>query len=274
MRGNNYRFLNIRASSTNPNDDQGSSMDQNTGNDSNEFEFGIHLDNLSETEAETSEEAREPAEEEISRSEPDETQGTDAADAGETAEEAPEEAAKESMAQLFPAIKGVERQLEELANAFESKIKYDEHKNKVIDDLHQSLQDYRDGLLKKYLQRIFTDVIKIVDDARKLAGYYWNQPFCEENNKKLLQYLEEMAQELEDMFAWEGVETFNTEGEALDPTRQRVINKIETDDPEKNKKIAERLRPGYEWDGKIIRPEIVSIYIYNQENTLDSNEET
>jgi len=247
-------------------------MDQNTGNDSNEFEFGIHLDNLSETEAETSEEAREPAEEEISRSEPDETQGTDAADAGETAEEAPEEAAKESMAQLFPAIKGVERQLEELANAFESKIKYDEHKNKVIDDLHQSLQDYRDGLLKKYLQRIFTDVIKIVDDVRKLAGHYREQPFSEENNAKLLQYLEDMAQELEDMFGWEGVEAFTTEGDALEPTRQRVINKIETDDPLKDKTIAQRLRPGYEWDGKVIRPEIVSIYICNSESTADNKE--
>jgi len=247
-------------------------MDQNTGNDSNEFEFGIHLNNLGETEAEASEEAEEPAEEEASRSEPDETQVSDAADPGETAEAAPEESAKESMVQLFPAIRGVERQLEELAEAFESKIKYDEHKNKVIDDLHQSLQDYRDGLLKKYLQRIFTDVIKIVDDVRKLTGHYREQPYSEENNAKLLQYLEDMAQELEDMFAWEGVEAFTNEGDTLEPTRQRVVSKIETDDPLKDKTIAQRLRPGYEWDGKVIRPEIVSIYICNHESTADNKE--
>jgi molecular chaperone GrpE (heat shock protein) len=247
-------------------------MDQNTGNDSNEFEFGIHLDNLDETEAEASEEAEKPAEEEVSRSEPDVPQVNDAADTGETAEEAPVESAKESMAQLFPAIKGVKRQLEELADAFESKIKYDEHKNKVIDDLHQSLQDYRDGLLKKYLQRIFTDVIKIVDDARKLTSHYREQPFSEENNAKLLQYLEDMAQELEDMFAWEGVEAFTSEGDTLEPTRQRVVSKIETDDPLKDKTIAQRLRPGYEWDGKVIRPEIVSIYICNHESTADNKE--
>ena len=247
-------------------------MDQNTNNDSNEFEFGIHLENLGETEAETSEEPAPASEEEHSRPESSEPQTTDAADETQATADSPEPSEADGIENLFPAIKGVERQLEELANAFESKIKYDEHKNKVIDDLHQSLQDYRDGLLKKYLQRIFTDVIKIVDDVRKLAGHYREQPFSEENNAKLLQYLEDMAQELEDMFGWEGVEAFTTEGDTLEPTRQRVVNKIETDDPLKDKIIAQRLRPGYEWDGKVIRPEIVSIYICNRESTSDSEE--
>jgi len=254
-----------------PNKKQGYAMDENANNDNNEIDFGIHLNSLTESAASESADsgAGEDAPAASSETQPEETP-----DSYEAPDADPQKTENPGIDQVSGDIEGIKRQLKELKDSFEAKLKYDEHKNKVIDDLHQSLQDYRDGLLKKYLQRIFTDVIKIVDDARKLAGYYWNQPFCEENNKKLLQYLEEMAQELEEMFAWEGVETFNTEGEALDPTRQRVINKIETDDPEKNKKIAERLRPGYEWDGKIIRPEIVSIYIYNQENTLDSNEET
>lgn len=250
-------------------------MDQNSSNGSNELEFGIHLDNLSESETESESEspaeATEPAEAAIGRAESTEPQTEDTTEAKDSTD-ASHEPLQKVMEQLFPAIKGIERQLEDLAGAFESKIKYDEHKNKVIDDLHQSLQDYRDGLLKKYLQRIFTDVIKIVDDARKLADYYRGQPFSEENNAKLLQYLEDMAQELEDMFGWEGVEAFTTESDTLEPTRQRVVNKIETDDPLKDKTIAQRLRPGYEWDGKIIRPEIVSIYICNRESTADNKE--
>ena len=259
-------------------------MDQNTNNENEDLEFGIHLDDLTEEtpSGETSgeEEATSPPDSDTESTdtpeiagEPDsEDESADMPESTDEAVSAPPQAETDATSEMFSAIQGIERQLEGLANAFESKIKYDEHKNKVIDGLHQSLQEYRDGLLKKYLQRIFTDVIKIVDDVRKLTAHYQNQPYSEENNAKLLQYLEDMAQELEDMFSWEGVVAFNTQGDVLEPTRQRVVSKIETDDPLKDKTIAQRLRPGYEWDGKVIRPEIVSIYICNRETTPDNKE--
>jgi molecular chaperone GrpE (heat shock protein) len=159
-------------------------------------------------------------------------------------------------------LEAIKLQMEELAQAFDTKLKYDEHKNKIIDDLHQSLQQHREGLLKKYLHRIVMDVIKVVDDMRKLTAHYNQQPHSEETSVKLLKYIEHIAGDLEDMFSWEGVVPFTCDGDAIDPARQRVLNKIKTDDPEKDKTIAERLRPGYEWDGKIIRPEMVSVYIY------------
>ena len=156
----------------------------------------------------------------------------------------------------------IKTQMEELSAAFDSKLKYDEHKNKIIDDLHQNLQQHREGLLKKYLHRIVMDVIKIVDDMRKLTTHYNQQSHSAETSVKLLKYIENIAADLEDMFSWEGVVPFTCDGNVVDPARQRVLNKIKTDDPEKDKTIAERLRPGYEWDGKIIRPEMVSAYIY------------
>ena len=160
---------------------------------------------------------------------------------------------------LLLAIKA---QMEELSAAFDSKLKYDDHKNKIIDDLHQTLQQHREGLLKKYLHRIVMDVIKIVDDMRKLTAHYNQQSHSAETSVKLLKYIDNIASDLEDMFSWEGVVPFTCDGDVVDPARQRVLNKIETNDPEKDKTIAERLRPGYEWDGKIIRPEMVSAYIY------------
>jgi len=163
----------------------------------------------------------------------------------------------------FEAIK---LQMEDLAQAFDTKLKYDEHKNKIIDELHQSLQQHREGLLKKYLHRIVMDVIKIVDDMRKLTAHYNQQPDGDETSVKLLNYIENIASDLEDMFSWEGVMPFTCDGDVVDPARQRILNKVPTADLEKDKTIAERLRPGYEWDGKIIRPEMVSVYIYQTES--------
>ncbi|MFO7838983.1 MAG: nucleotide exchange factor GrpE [Desulfosalsimonadaceae bacterium] len=236
-------------------------MDHDSGNhEDNEIEFGIHLDDLSES--------------------PDSAETKPAAFSEEDAEPLTEEqemelARKEGQGESEPLgleIKNIQKQLEELSQSFDTKLKYDAHKNKVIDELHNSLQQYRDGLLKKYLQRIFTDVIKIVDDVRKLSSYYHEQPASEENSAKLLQYLEDIAYDLEDIFAWEGVVSFTTDSGDLDPARQRVVSKVETDDPAKDKMIAQRLRPGYEWEGKVIRPEIVAIYIYNEQAASENKE--
>lgn len=165
----------------------------------------------------------------------------------------------------------IKAQLRGLSREFESKLKYDEHKNKIIDDLHQALQEYREGLVKKYLHRIITDIIKIVDDMRKFTSHYKTQPEQDESTDKLLKYIENIASDLEDLFSWEGVVPFNCDGEMVDLNRQRILKKIETDDPEKDKTIAERLRPGYEWDGKVIRPEMVSAYVYQTDSTAEDN---
>ena len=54
----------------------------------------------------------------------------------------------------------------------------------------------------------------------------------------------------------------NADGNLFDARRQRVLKKIETSDIAKDKTVAESLRPGYEWDGQILRPEIVAVYVY------------
>ncbi len=39
-----------------------------------------------------------------------------------------------------------------------------------------------------------------------------------------------------------------------------------TADKAKDKMIAERLFPGYEWDGRVIRPEMVNVYLYVEDS--------
>jgi len=51
------------------------------------------------------------------------------------------------------------------------------------------------------------------------------------------------------------------EGEDFDPRRQRSVSTVPADDPERNKTIAGRLRPGFQAGEKLIRPEIVSVHI-------------
>lgn len=184
----------------------------------------------------------------------------------------PEEEVADGSDYIPGPLDEIKIQLASLSQSFESKIKYDEHKNKIIDDLHHSLQEYRDGLIKKYLHRIIIDVIKIVDDMRKFTSHYNNSSENDETTEKFLSYIENIASDMEDLFSWEGVQPFTCEGDKFDPSRQRIIQKVETDDPAKDKMIAQRLRPGYEWDEKVIRPEMISAYIYSNELTTKDDD--
>jgi molecular chaperone GrpE (heat shock protein) len=183
----------------------------------------------------------------------------------------PPQADETEPAPILGPLDEIKQQLDALAKAFESKIKYDEHKNKIIDELHQTLQENRQGLLQKYVHRIFMDVLKVVDDIRKFSAHYNTNRLSEEATDKFLNFLELTASDLEDLFLWEGISPYVCEGSYLDITRQRVTNKIPTEDPAKDKLIAERIRPGYEWNGKVIRPEIVSVFVY--QNNVSAEEE-
>jgi molecular chaperone GrpE (heat shock protein) len=156
----------------------------------------------------------------------------------------------------------IQSQLAQLKAEFSGKIKYDEHKDEIIDKLHQELQEYKQDIVKKHILSIVLDVVKVADDIRKWIAYFRSLDVSQRDPVKLFRYLEAIPSDLEDIFYWQGVKPYvNREG-VFDPAKQRTIKKITTDDPSKDKTIAKSLRPGYEWEGKVIRQEMVAVYVY------------
>lgn len=156
----------------------------------------------------------------------------------------------------------IQSQLNIIQQEFSQKIKFDAHKNKIIDNLHQELQEYKNDILKKFLKSIIMDIIQFTDSIRKLSNFYNTQTPSENDPEKLLNLLKNIPSDLEDICSRQGIVSFKSDGTDFDPTRQRVLKKIETHDKEKNKKVAETIHPGYEWDGIMIRPEMVAVYDY------------
>ncbi len=110
------------------------------------------------------------------------------------------------------------------------------------------------------------DVIKIIDDIRKLSRFYRTQKALSSDPDKLLKLIESIPSDLEDSFYWQGVKPYMVDSDRFDPTQQKVLKKIETAEKAKDKMIAERLFPGYEWDGRVIRPEMVNVYLYVEDS--------
>jgi molecular chaperone GrpE (heat shock protein) len=163
-----------------------------------------------------------------------------------------------------------------LQREFEGKLKYDAHKDEIIDKLHNELQEYKQDILKKHILSIVMDVVKVADDIRKWLTYFRSLEVSQRDPRKLFRYLEAIPSDLEDIFYWHGVRPFSTAEGIFDPARQRAIKKIPSMDASQDKLIAESLRPGYEWDGKVIRQEMVAVYVYQEEqesSTMGMNNE-
>lgn len=165
---------------------------------------------------------------------------------------------------MMQKLNAVSEQMNCLQSEFKTKLKTDAQKDKIIDNLHKELQEYKSDIQKKLLQSMIMDIIQIMDNIRKLTSHYASVDPSENDPEKILKILESIPSDLEDIFLWQGIKPFSCNSDTFDPSRQRVLKKLETHDLSKDKTVAESVRPGYEWDDKVIRPEMVAAYIYKK----------
>jgi molecular chaperone GrpE (heat shock protein) len=154
-------------------------------------------------------------------------------------------------------------ELRELHERFDSKIRYDEVKERQIDALHEELQGYRQGLYQQIMQPVLLDLIAIYDE---LAGQLTRVADGPDGG---LGFLAEMV---EDVLARYGATRYEVDDDAIDRSRQKVIGTQETEDPELGKRLARRVRSGFEMKGKVIRPEWVMSYRYVPDAGQSANE--
>ncbi len=83
-------------------------------------------------------------------------------------------------------LEQIQNQMDHLQQEFQSKLKYDAHKDKMIDNLHKELQEYKGDILKKYLQSMVMDIIQMIDNIRKLINHYHSQDSSESDPVKML----------------------------------------------------------------------------------------
>ena len=66
---------------------------------------------------------------------------------------------------------------------------------------------------------------------------------------------------------------FSEEGDEFNPIKQRALKKVKTPVEELHGKIAESMSSGYEYLGKPISPEKVSVYVYEKPSDVEGERE-
>lgn len=188
-------------------------------------------------------------------------------------------AASESMVDLLTAIRQLDSslslQLMELKGSIDRELRAEASREKIVDRLHGELQEYKQDLLLSMMRPVFLDLIQLHDDVGKVLD---TQPEAsapsdeigtnasdlvassEDTSARLRRHLEGLRQGIEDILYRQGVEPFSTDDLQFDARRQRAVATVPTDDRERNRTVAVRLRKGFQSGAKVVRPELVTVY--------------
>ena len=166
---------------------------------------------------------------------------------------------------IFDSLNDITVKLDEMTSLFESKIKNTSHEEKIVDRMHSELQEYKNDIYSQLVRPIFRDIIDVRNSMLQMIKVYEAKAEEEQNIplKTFTLYAYEIQDMLEknDIYIYEG-----QEGDDFSPSKQRVIEKVETSEEVLHGKIAKSLAPGYEYLGKAFSPEKVAAYIYIQDD--------
>jgi molecular chaperone GrpE (heat shock protein) len=152
---------------------------------------------------------------------------------------------------LHQVLSGVKSLEEE----FSQKLKYDQAKEKAIDALHEELRQHRGGLHFSLLRPLLTDLISLHDDVSQLAAGRRG------DDAEAARTFDSLASTVEELLARQGVFAFNLPQDTFDGKQQRAVRTVGTDRQELVGAIAERVRVGFAYEGRTVRPEHVALYV-------------
>jgi len=163
---------------------------------------------------------------------------------------------------LRPHLQAIGTKLEALHQDFETKLKYDAAKDRQLDALHKELQAHRDDLYFKILRPVLMDLIAMYDDLHSIARHEdgRNPADVSEGEIRMRRNLASFVDTIEEILERYGVSAYSEEGDTVSPQRQRSIKQVEISDPGQDRRIAERLRVGFRYGDKVLRPEIVATF--------------
>jgi molecular chaperone GrpE (heat shock protein) len=140
-----------------------------------------------------------------------------------------------------------------LQAAFDAKIRYDEVRERLVESMSEELAAHRQGLFQMQLRPLLHDLIQMHDDLTKMSESADSRP-------ETVHALGLFRDTVEQALARNGVERYTVDGDTVDRARQKVISVVDTPDPAADRQLARRLRPGFTWNGAVLRPEWVSAY--------------
>ena len=152
-------------------------------------------------------------------------------------------------------LQEINAKVDHLTQLFTQKIQHTAHEEKIVDQMHAELQKYKEDMYSQLVRPILLDIIEVRDSIplKVFSDYSYDiQDILEKNNITIYS---------------------SEEGDAFNPIKQRALKKVKTPVEELHGKVAESMSSGYEYLGKPISPEKVSVYVYEKPSDVEGEKE-
>ncbi len=145
-----------------------------------------------------------------------------------------------------------------LEKKFTTEILNSETRDNTVKTIYKELNEYKAGFVEKALKEVLYDFIDIREMMLSKVKFLQKEgdggviPI-----EEFLSYAEDIGDILEkhDVSIYKGEPGVRNEA-----AKQKIVRKVETEDEALVKTVAESLSYGYEYNGKVIYPEKISIY--------------
>ncbi len=167
------------------------------------------------------------------------------------------------------AISEVRQSLAALQDLFEKQISRNQNQTEMFDKLYAEMKDYKESFLLEVLHKpIIHNLIQLYDSFVSLESQFDDIGSGNDEDMKIVltQYrknLENFRFKLEEVLFRMDVSPYTESSDTLDRQLHKTRKVIPSDNPEQDRKIAEVHKIGFNWRGKVFRPEEVTIYRYN-----------
>lgn len=169
-------------------------------------------------------------------------------------------------------LQEINTKVDRLTQLFTKKIQHTAHEEKIVDQMHAELQKYKDDMYSQLVRPILLDMIEVRDSILRMSNVYAEKP--EEEQSIPLRVFRDYSYDIQDILEKNNISIyFSEEGDEFNPIKQRALKKVKTSVEELHGKIAKSMSSGYEYLGKPISPEKVSVYVYEKPSDVEGEKE-
>ncbi len=154
-------------------------------------------------------------------------------------------------------IRGINNVLRRLEKKFDAEILNAANRDSSVKTMYGELNEYKAGLVESALKKVLYDIA----DLREMM-LSQIKSLRDKQEGVSLDEMESWADDMADLLEKYDVLIYRGEpGVENVAVRQKIVRKVETGDETLVKTVAESLGNGYEYNGKILYPERISVYV-------------
>lgn len=189
---------------------------------------------------------------------------TEPPDSGRGSDGTPSELSVALLTSLSAALERIERSIDERLSAADRNAS-------IIDRLHDEVQQTRLRQDVRRVEPILRALIHIRDDCQTVVVRANNEEQLPTRDE-VVRSIDVLRMQIEEVLYREGVDAFvPVVGESFDAKRHQIVAVASTTDAEHDKTITSVRQPGFTHDGRILRPALVDVAKWDQQQLTESD---